>query len=289
LKDNNISNEILHHADVVSEKVVAIIISYKDTDALELTTHAISEQVDQVIIVDNNSGHDFDSALCKIGNMRHVDVVKLEKNEGIGKALNIGVSIARRFKPNWILTLDQDSICEPKLVEKLLKTSSSIENVGIVAASTDQHINSIKLTYPLAVITSGNLVNIKVFDCLSYNEKYFIDSVDFDFCLKVKKSGWKIIQSNNTFLAHRLGTLSNLSLLGFNFRYISHPPLRRYYIFRNHIFLIKDHFSDYPIFLVKKSFFLLKIFFSIIVFDKKRSENIKMIIKGVFHGLVGRT
>lgn len=271
-----------------SNKVVAVIVSYQDTEALEITTKAICQQVSRTVVVDNASGHKFDDALCRIEMIPGVVIIRLEKNEGIAKALNIGVKEAKRFHAEWIITLDQDTVCESKLVEKLLCIATSNNNVGIVAASTEYKNLPKDKSYPTAVITSGNLVNKLVYDDVSYNEKYFIDSVDFDFCLRTRKSGWKIIQSNRTFIKHRLGTSYNVNFSGFKFCYVSHLPLRRYYIFRNHIFLIKDHFSDQPIFLIKKSINLFKALIYILLFDSKRIDNLRNIVKGIYHGFINK-
>lgn len=268
--------------------IVAIVISYRDTDALRLTTQAINQQVDRVVVVDNDSGYEFRRALSEIEEFPRVELIRLTRNEGIAKALNIGVQVARTYNPSWILTLDQDSVADMGMVKGLLETTEFAKGVGVVAASPDESRMCKPPTYPLVVITSGNLVKAEVFDTISYNDEYFIDSVDFDFCLKAKKSGWTIIQSNSVFLKHRLGQANKVKLLGMNFVYVSHSPLRRYYIFRNHIFLIKDYFSDFPFFLMKKSLFLLKIFLAIILFDKQKSENLKMIVKGLYEGIISK-
>jgi GT2 family glycosyltransferase len=58
----------------------------------------------------------------------------------------------------------------------------------------------------LVVITSGNLLKVSAFERIGgFREDLFIDSVDFDFCLRLKKSGYRIMRCNQAILYHSLG------------------------------------------------------------------------------------
>lgn len=266
------------------QNVIAIIISYNDPKALLATTLAIKDQVKEIVIVDNGSEAEYNEALTSIEINNNIHFIRLGKNLGIAKALNIGVKYALDKHASWVLTLDQDSLASQHMVDNLLEIAKVRIDAGVITATTDQVEFAPRVKELDVAITSGNLVNIKVFDNVNYNDSYFIDSVDFDFCLKVRDAGWKILQSGDAFLSHRLGTQINISFMGLNFNYVQHSPLRRYYIFRNHILLFKDHFRKHSFFLFKKSMFLFKIFIAIILFDKKRFKNLKMIFKGINDG-----
>jgi rhamnosyltransferase len=267
--------------------IVAIIISYKDTNALIATVIAIKDQVNQVIVIDNGSGNDFESGLQSVEQLKNIICIRLIKNLGIAYALNEGIKQAKQLDAQWVITLDQDSLAHENMVAELFRVAISNVKIGIVAPALNHTFQDNTNNELLVAITSGNLINIKVYDSVLYNDGYFIDSVDFDFCLKVKSAGWSIVQSNGAFLEHRLGISKKINFFGINFTYIFHSPLRRYYIFRNHIFLIRDHFKKHPIFLIKKTFFLFKIFTAIILFDTKKKLNVKMIFKGLIDGFKG--
>jgi rhamnosyltransferase len=83
-------------------------------------------------------------------------------------------------------------------------------------------------------ITSGNLVKISVFKEVNYFEdKLFIDSVDFDFCFKLKEKGYILIEATSAKLLHSCGSAAEKRLLFFKTGYTNHNYLRRYYTTRN--------------------------------------------------------
>ena len=52
-------------------------------------------------------------------------------------------------------------------------------------------------------MTSGSFLNLKVYkEAGPFVDKLFIDYVDFEYCLRLKKKGFKIYKLNNTYMQH---------------------------------------------------------------------------------------
>jgi rhamnosyltransferase len=89
-------------------------------------------------------------------------------------------------------------------------------------------------------ITSGSIINTTICKRLNgFEEKLFIDDVDFEYCYRCVIAGYKIIQLSNIYLNHSLGTQREagyFSVLGKSGRSI-HSPFRIYYMVRNFFFV----------------------------------------------------
>ncbi len=93
-------------------------------------------------------------------------------NSGIAAALNVGVKIAKKKGYKWLLTLDDDSIPDSDMVERLRECLSRIggeKPVGIIGMNrTNNHCSPashIRATPPVwldkrGIITSGSLFSI---------------------------------------------------------------------------------------------------------------------------------
>ena len=139
------------------------------------------------------------------------------KNNGIAKALNCGVDLAKMHGYKWLLTMDQDSSFSESMSEKYFNCFDNIDNIKdtIIIAPFYKKYNtvvssSLNITYkyiePLTVITSGNLINLDLVGKIDgFNEKLFIDEVDFDFCLRARLQKFRIIQFTDIHLNHKLG------------------------------------------------------------------------------------
>ena len=268
----------------MSNSVLAIVISFNDGPALMATVTALLPQVEKLVVIDNGSNDATLDCIEKLKNNFGIFSVCLHENSGIGAALNIGVSIALKENFTWILTMDQDSIASPKMVSEMLICAKNRHDAGVICPSWSV-IRSKKEYGDCVVssaITSGNLVRVDIFKIIGkYNESYFIDAVDFEFSLRVRNYGYKIVRCNSSVLHHKLGEVRIFFLFGYLYSYTSHSPLRRYYIYRNHMYLVSEFWYKNPVFIVKKSIISLIYLFELALFDARRFDNFKMIFKGI--------
>ncbi len=262
-----------------------------DIIRLQNNLDSLTEQVDRIFVVDNCSYNR--DQLIKIKNQYDVILLQLETNMGLAKALNIGVNRAIECGSDWILMMDQDSILPLNYIDAaswyFLNSEIGIicpliyeNNIGESLGKVKDNNKYIKRT-----ITSGSLVKKEAFICVNgYDEYFFVDYVDFDFCVRIRMSGFKILQMQNVFLNHELGISKKKRFLFWNFRYTEHNTIREYYIARNIIVYIKKYIFKENV--IRDFLSLIKHYVFIIAYAPDKKQKMNALIKGTFDGLKKR-
>jgi rhamnosyltransferase len=242
-------------SDPVHSNVRAVVVTFNpDLPRLTQVVESLAPQVDGIVIVDNGSNNS-DDVRAVAQKTARVDFLGLPDNRGIGAALNVGSRHALLSNPDWILTMDQDTVVHVGGVDAILASFTSLkrelqDRVAILAMRPHPQPSSIWITRyadrllvlsdlesfveRIGVITSGNLVRADVLERLWFNESLFIDQVDFDFCYSVRHSGYCILQHKSISMDHVLGER-------FSDSDKEHPyenAQRVYYIMRNSTYLV---------------------------------------------------
>lgn len=274
--------------------ICAIIVSYNCDEKIILGIDSIKNQANHVLIVDNGSnGQSLEILKKAISN--NVEIIYNSENMGIAYALNQGVKYAKKNDFEWIVTLDQDSIATEKMIKDMLTAYNSLsstkknEIVSIVPRHIEQKMydekqivsTNIKCEEVLTDITSGNLIKVSVFDKVGYfDEKLFIDCVDNEFCLRLCKSGYKIIRVNDSILLHNLGNLKIKKFITKKASYTNHSFIRRYYITRNRYYVWNLYGKYFEEWVKTDKKAASKDLIMIILFEKDKLLKLKMIMKG---------
>lgn len=277
-------SNMLENENSMPKSVLAVVVSFNDGAALIKTVNALVSQVDKVVIVDNGSSPETLYCIAELETTLGITPIYLHENIGIGGALNIGVSIARKEHFDWILTMDQDSVAAPQMVSEMFMSAETCQDAAVICpllvADGVEKVNKDKAV--TSAITSGNLVKVSCLQFVGdYNERYFIDSVDFEFSLRIRNAGYKIVKCGSANLHHRLGETRVVSMMEYKYHYILHSPLRRYYMYRNHMYLVSGFWSRNPVFLMKKTIIAIYGIVEITIFDPQRWANLKMMGRGV--------
>ena len=69
----------------------------------------------------------------------------------------------------------------------------------------------------------------------------FIDSVDFEYCYRMRKCGYGVIQVRDVQLLHELGKSQKRRLLFWKIDVTGHSAFRKYYIARNNVYYPLKH------------------------------------------------
>jgi rhamnosyltransferase len=224
--------------------------------------------INSIIIVDNCS-RNFDEVTAlsdKLGKDKFT-VISNRENMGIACALNQALDMANKKGYQWLLTLDQDSVCSsgyisamseyfchssigliyPKKIQDAGR--SSLEKVKISKIQTYIHNyrkKKRKSILPMP-ITSGCLINVYAsIKSGAFTDYLFIDSVDFDFNLKLFENNFTILECSEAILHHSLGNPTGHHFLGWHFIASGHPAWRFYYISRNAWLLKYNHIYGVP-------------------------------------------
>lgn len=270
--------------------ILSVIVSYNGHSAPVILGRSLLNAVDHVLIVDNGSDAE---SLSHLGELRGTDVVtvqELGENKGIGHALNLGVAKAKELRCEWLLTMDQDSVIDERMVEAYRRfirehPEATCLSPNIVTARESAELTDTDLEY---AITSGNLVKVSLFDEVGqYNEALFIDSVDLEFSLRVRRAGHRIVRVKDAVLRHHVGDQiqSQRALSRF---YLHHSPLRRYYAYRNHLFLVRAFAKDFPLFILKATMVQALLLIAIFVYDDEPRRSMSFIARGIRDFVAGR-
>jgi rhamnosyltransferase len=254
--------------------------------------YALSADFDLVVLVDNTPAG---ANLAKLPSnvVVHSDGI----NKGIAKALNIGIQIAVENKIDHILLFDQDSTPSQNLVDGLLNALFRFGDDAVIIGPT--HVDDQVVDMQISPVISSSATSFEEVSCLptsgiafklannissfNFDERLFLDLVDFDWCWRLRSAGWRIFRARNIKMLHRLGEAEK-SILGLNY----HIPAtyRHYYQFRDTLNLVLRKYVPLRAKLRLAGILPIKFFFYPFVLDSGR-ERLKWMIYGVYSFLLG--
>jgi len=224
-----------------------------------------------------------------------VEYFRMNGNQGIAKALNKGLTLAKKAGANFVLTMDQDSSFMDggfQLLTDRLESFSSKERSKIGILSCNHFIegypfvvDSHELKVVDCVVTSGNLVNMQVYNEVgSFRDEFFIDEVDVEYCRRLKDAGFQVVVVNKAVLKHCLGDTKRHCFLFLRFMCSHHNYIRRYYITRNRLLMVKLYPDLRWEYFFRNAVSLLKI----IMFESDKLRKISFFYEGIRDGLNNR-
>lgn len=267
---------------VGKDKITVGIVTFNpEISRLREDLDSICGQADRVYIFDNGSNNfEVIRELLKVYDEK-IALLGCEKNRGIAYALNRLCEIAICNGYKWMLTLDQDSVCSPNLVDKLLqyiKDDVAVVGPQIICRNNEKFIKKTndKFEYVDWLITSASLTNLECFNTINgFDEWLFIDWVDYDYCIRAGRAGYKIIQVNDVQLLHELGKLQCRNVLGKVVYVTNHSSFRYFYMVRNSLYLAKK------LGLKNMYAFLIKLFLKVLIWEPDKIEKLKAMFNGM--------
>ncbi|MEA2048180.1 MAG: glycosyltransferase [Campylobacterota bacterium] len=264
-------------------KVAAVVLLYYPTKEILLNLDTYKHHVNHLYIIDNSEK--VQSILPQNDTLvysNHITLLHDKENIGVSKALNCALIEAKKTGFEWLLTMDQDSFFEENHMNEYLDHFKKCDrtNAGIISPLHNPKFvkSNIQNFYSEeeVVMTSGNLVNIThALEVGGYNEDLFIDEVDHEFCFKLHKYGYRVLQDQTVSMNHSLGRPHK------DFSHINlYPPQRLYYMLRNYFYLKKEYSKEHPYFFRQRDFYLLKFFIKQLIFSNDRIASIKMMYRG---------
>ena len=291
----SVSPTLTDHSDVL-----AVIVTYNPGSDLEQSLQNLESQGAHILVVDNSERESVGELLRSLQGRHRFELIRNGTNLGIAGALNRGVLYAQKNGYRWLLTLDQDSILPADYLQILKQTYQQSPERDRIAILAPAHFDKTTgyqsrdyrgLSGPYIskdiVMTSGNLIPMTVFDKLGlFDEDLFIEYVDHDFCLRVKKAGFKTVIVGSALLGHSLGVIRKHSLTR-QFFFFSHNyhPVRRYYRARNRVILYRRYFGWW---ILQDQEFAIKDMIKILLVEKNKWEKVKATIAGTFDAFLGR-
>ena len=281
------------------EEFSAVIVTYHpDVEHVKSTVYNLEKQGFLIIIIDNGSDNYLE--LKKLNSESSL-VYGLFENKGIAFALNEGMRKADEYGSKWVLSLDQDSVPAKNMLDEYRKYID-LPNVGALCPRVMRKgKNSLK---------SNEQLNIEQFDAIDicptagfflsvdswkqtggYDSFMFIDYVDYDMCMRLKRIDKKVYRISTTYVLQELGRiqynkliykmgklLHSNKLCNFSISY-NHSPIRNYYFVRNGLYYINKYSDLLDVKYEKKK--MIKWELKKIFHEKKRINQLKAIAAGI--------
>lgn len=269
-----------------NKKVYAGIVTFNPSlKVLEDNVLSVYKQVSEIVIVDNAS-ENIEKISEIIGQFNNIVLIKNYENKGIAYALNQLMNFGESNLYTYMLTLDQDSKCPKNYIQDMLPFFKIDKKIGIVApVIKDINVGIVGHSpspygYVKTCITSGSIVSIEAWkDIGGYDELLFIDSVDFDFCYRLRKAKYLILQTDRKYLIHEIGDGEIKKFLFWKVNVTNHSPFRKYYISRNNIYYpLKNRMY---IRFLRGVFRDLCLIFIVLFYEESKVSKIKNIIQGM--------
>lgn len=242
-----------------------IILYNPEIELLEKNIIALESQIGKIFLFDNNSANHSEIAYV-VKKHPNVEYIQSNENKGIAFALEHLLNLADEKNFEWILTMDQDSICSENMIHEY-ESSMSIEedalicpfvlNNGKYTFETYKKMNLPKYDYvlnPIDCITSGCLTNVSIIKKIGgFFTDLFIDGVDTELNCRILKHGYRIKRVNSAYLIQQMGKARKIFIFSILYKITKSNFFRRlqvaavyndtrlYYIARNNRIIHKKY------------------------------------------------
>ncbi|MAG63255.1 hypothetical protein CMO84_07000 [Candidatus Woesearchaeota archaeon] len=244
--------------------VSAVICNYQGREYLPACLDALGAcDLAEVIVVDNAST---DGSLEWLREHHpEVRILEMGENAGPARARNAGL---RAAQTPWVLSLDNDAIVTPGMLERLCEVARSRPEAKVLAPRSVFHAEPDRVHYDGGSVHYAGLISLRNFyrpqdqalgsdveevdvfvsvcvlcdretllEMGGYDERYFILFEDLDLSLRLRQAGHTLLAVEDAIVRHDAGTP------GVSFREGTDYPARRvFYHSRNRwLFMLKTY------------------------------------------------
>lgn len=268
---------------------------------------AISNQVEHIIYIDNNSANRKDVIEWIQDKASKAQLILMPDNEGIGAAQNAGIKRALQDGASHVVIFDQDSVVDEGFVNALLRAEKNAIREGLKVGLTGPVYQSFDdvFVYPIRtlknnrmgvipfdsfddyvqvshIIASGSLIRREVIEEIGLlNEFLFIGYIDYEYCFRALSKGFVSIVTKNACMHHMMGD-RQIKILGRKIGIYS--PFRRYFDCRNTILIQKQKILPAVVCGYYRRLLYGKVFVSLL-FGPDRLKQAKFMYKGFSDGI----
>ena len=252
------------------ENITFVIVSFKSNHIIEKCIKSIKPNV-KIIIVENS-----DDIIVKNyleNKFSNVEVIIAKENLGYGKGNNLGLSKVNTqyaFILNPDAVLEDDCLLELHKAQLLLKEDFAIlapnllNNYGFFSDQSNNLQNDImEVDY---VIGFAMLINLKKVTFKEiFDENFFLFLEEIDLCRRIKNNGHKIFVISKS-KVHHLGKEASEYSLNIELCRNWHWMWSLFYYNHKHFGIL----TAYKVTIIKFLLSVLKLFFFLILFNKKK-------------------
>ena len=286
-----------------TRSVAACIVSYNPGPEARLTLCSVLPQVSKVFVIDNASDRESGLALTGLCAELSVALIANKDNIGIAGAYNQAADMAISQGYEWILLMDQDTVAPVGLVQRLMRSADKWGGAHLPAVLCPLSIASDPFGHRSAVpdtdvavdccMNAGSIVRLAAWKAVGgYDENFFVDYVDIEFCFRCRQHGWEVVQVGGATMVHSAGNPIRHRFLWKRPATSNHSALRRYYVTRNRILFYRKYWCFDTNWILQDIYRTIKEIILLVLFESDRREKLNAMTVGVVdgcRGITGRT
>jgi len=273
----------------MNAKVCAILVTYNRLETLkQALAHVLAQDLKPatIIIVDNKSSDGTFEYLKTIDGSNSIHCIFMESNTGsagaIAAAMKYGLN-SNEYQYFWVL--DDDTLYAPNALSELVENieQSEFSLIGLHGA----HLKlgkkypvraDIKLQEADYAMIDGALIKADVVRSVGpVCEEFFMMCDDHEYSVRMQRRGYKIGVLKNG--------ADNRLYLGGGEKFSRATLWRGYYSARNHMFIVKKHFSLLN--LIGYCWQQTKLLITAAVLAPDRVQRVRLRLIGIWHGITG--
>jgi rhamnosyltransferase len=284
---------------MTEKSVCAVIVTYHPSAAMIEGLKDQLAQAQGLVVVDNGSNADEVGWLRDASLRLSFHLIENRENLGVAAALNVGIKSALDRGFDWVVTFDQDSKIADGFMSQMfgaLESHPEGQRVGSMhprylnqETGVESKVRRAPDDGPIVSMTSGALMPAWIFHKIGwFATEYFIDQVDFEYCLRIRAAGYLVADAKQAILLHHAGQPKKISFLGFSFAPTNHSVSRRYYMSRNRIALYRKYFRTFPGWVLGLAYDSLRETVKCFVSEQDRLRKLRSFVIGTWDGLTDK-
>ncbi len=267
-------------------KIVSVVVLYHpNQEALKPNLDAIVPYVDALLLWNNTPARMPNPYV-------HDKVIYINHGENVGlpRAYNYAWHYAQTHGFTHVLTMDQDSYF-PRLDDFLayIQKRNEVALFGPYVPSVGVPRLVEECQSVLSIINSGACVPVEILNHVhGYNEDFFMDIVDEEFCLHARALGYVVYQVKAFNLQHCYGKLHEVKWLGKTVaRVANYSSMRVYGICRNKLIMWRNY-SVHAELKRRKVWEDVKSFIKMLCFEQNKWSKCCAYCIGYYDGILNR-
>lgn len=269
--------------------VCAILVTYNRLDTLkQALEHVLAQDLKPatIVVVDNKSTDGTIEYLQTVDGSNNVHCIFMESNTGSAGAIAAAMSYGlKNNECQYFWVLDDDTMYAPHALIELVENieQSKFSMIGLHGAHLKMGKKfpvreDIKLQEADYAMIDGALIKADVVRSVGpVCEEFFMMCDDHEYSVRIQRSGYKIGVLKNG--------ADNRLFLGGGEKFSRATLWRGYYSARNHMFIVKKHFSFGN--LIGYCYLQTKMLISAAVLAPDRFQRVKLRLMGIWHGITG--
>ncbi|MFT5484282.1 MAG: rhamnosyltransferase [Halieaceae bacterium] len=279
-----------------TDNTALVVITYKPDGLFIERIQGAASQFGKVVLVDNSESEQLDLRQLDPGMF---DITRNGKNIGLAKALNLACERAKKLGFDWVITLDQDTELYPGFFPGMLDAWSQSSSLTALLGSNYYNVSRSAFRVPpmdlphirrqTTVITSGCLMHLPTWSAIGmFRGDYFIDSIDHEFCLRVRQAGFVVAINSRVGMKHVIGNQMTYLAPIARFAPYRHSVGRKYTRTRNSLRTIIDYGTREPRWCAKQALGMLVELIAIIILEPDKRLRLRAFSLGLLHGWQGK-